>query len=122
MTVRSFLVLMITLVSTTAVSAYEWLSHNRMAFNGRDIFLGAQLSHQPPYPADADLLAFLAAFGNDIDTRAGNACDVNQDPTCPSTDEDHTEGLLTELAWCTYHERPCTSSLLASREPRQGNV
>jgi hypothetical protein len=119
---------MITRISVTfamvliaqTVDAYEWLSHNRMAYHSRrELVNNANV--------DEGLKAFIRdlagqGYGEEIDTRAGNPCDVKQDANCSATDEDCTEGSLSALLWCSYHERPFTGGLLASREPRQGNV
>ena len=89
------------------VLAYEWKSHNRMAWNARDVFLGREPTHKPPYPVDESLLRFLDQYGEDLDTRAG---DVEEPPLwAAGTDEDSMEGELVQLAvtGCHYSEDTC---------------
>ena len=97
---------LIVLASLSSVSAYEWRSHNRMATRARDIFLGGD---RPAFPVDRqkELQDFLDRYGPDLDTRAGNPCDPNADPTCLGLDEDNQEGKLVEVFGCVYSEGSC---------------
>ena len=71
------------------VAGYEWRSHNRTAWQARDIFHGQADSHKPPYPVDKDLRDFLALYGQRyLDARAGDESDG------ANVDEDSTEGRM----------------------------
>jgi len=93
----------VVLFSFTVVGAYEWKSHNRMAYNARDIFVGREETHQPPFPIDKELTDFLKDYATDIDTRAGDPFDK------AFTDEDATEGRIGRCPFCIYTERPCAA-------------
>ena len=101
------------MILASTASGFEWLTHNGMARNARDIFLGQLSSHQPPHslegsPKDiAEFLRFLQvvdANGHfELDSRAG-------DPFVgANVDEDHSEGDLKAFVWCWYEDRPCFS-------------
>jgi hypothetical protein len=99
MPARRFAIFVLVLFSQPVIG-YEWLSHNRMSFNARQVLL-------IKVAADPELRAFLQdrdhdGYGNDIDTRAGDQAENAW------TDEDHNEGELSEVpGLCVYRERDC---------------
>jgi hypothetical protein len=99
----SFLALILSCLGAGLSTAYEWRSHNRMAWNARDIFIGEKRS---PFPADQQLIDFLRQFGDsDLDTRAGTSF---RPFLFVGTDEDYTEGaLFADPSFCYYREDGC---------------
>jgi len=88
------------LLVSTVVASYEYRSHNRMAWNARDLFIN---DARRPFPIDSELIRFLTSYADDLDTRAGNA-EKNG-----NTDEDATEGRIGRCPFCIYTERPCSA-------------
>lgn len=92
-------VLLLIVVAATPAGAYEWKSHNSMAFNARHVLLEKVV-------IDEELKSFIndmeaRGFGKDLDTRAGDEVEN------AFTDEDHNEGYLEPVMWCHYRERDC---------------
>ncbi|OYW06621.1 MAG: hypothetical protein B7X11_00920, partial [Acidobacteria bacterium 37-65-4] len=90
------------------IAAYEWKSHNSMAWHARNLFVRKD---PPPLPVERELSDFLSKFANDLDTRAGDE-DENT-----FTDEDHNEGYLQEWMGCAYRERDCWNVGFTLRNP-----
>ena len=89
------------LAIVTSAGAYEWRSHNRMAYNARHFLLET-------WAIDPSLRSLIDdleehGFGEDLDTRAGDKFENAW------TDEDHNEG---KLKWskgvCLYKEEDCS--------------
>jgi hypothetical protein len=101
---------LVLLVSPFAL-AYEWRSHNRIAFNAREILL-------IKVEADPELRAFLRdrdhqGYGDDLDTRAGTPYDFH------GFFGIHEDLLL--LAWLDLAPRRCMLPA-QNRAPRRHEV
>jgi hypothetical protein len=92
-------VVVVAIVACASTSAYEWRSHNRMAHGARHLLLDRLVVDQGLRDFVNDLERH--GFGEDLDTRAG---DAEKDAY---TDEDHNEGELEANLSCSYRERPC---------------
>jgi hypothetical protein len=103
---RSFVLFVIAAALSGDAAAYFFRPHNRMAANARELIrrIGS----------DARLSTFLRDFAQDFDTRSGNS--GSSDVEGPKTDEDSTEGTLTNkkfsaggysLSICGFYESGC---------------
>ncbi len=105
---RRWLVAVTLCLCVGPVAAYEWKSHNSMAWHTRNLFIRTE---PPPLPVESEFSDFLENYGEDLDTRAG---DVVKDAF---TDEDHNEGYLREIFTCVYQERDCWNVGFTLRNP-----
>jgi hypothetical protein len=84
----------------TFLAAYEWTSHNRMAWNARDSLTN---DSRAILSIGSELKTFLQTYGDDLDTRAGKRSNDNY------TDEDHCEGYFrAQREACAYREEACS--------------
>ncbi len=105
---RRWLVAVTLCMCVGPVVAYEWKSHNSMAWHTRNLFIRTA---PPPLPVESEFSDFLAKYGEELDTRAGDAFKD------AFTDEDHNEGYLQEYLGCTYRERDCWNVGFTLRNP-----
>ena len=90
------LAIFISVSLSTVATAYEWKSHNSMAFHARRV---ARLAE-----TDAQFRSFLDSFGEkDLDTRAGTPYDPHG---LFGTDEDYLE-IIEHDSICVFEEKPC---------------
>jgi hypothetical protein len=101
---RTEFLLVPALLVATSLGGYEWRSHNRMAWNARDLLLNP---NRAGASIDPELRTFLETYGEkDLDTRAGTSYDPF---VFFGTDEDSLEAkILTPWGGeCFYKEAQC---------------
>jgi hypothetical protein len=100
---RTALSLAVAFFVASFLGGYEWRSHNRMAWNARDVLLNPNRAN---YSIDPELRTFLETYGEELDSRAGTPYDPW---VFFGTDEDCLEAKISSSNGgdCFYDEIPC---------------